>query len=88
MLHFLQDGPLLNATNVTRADGGEYVVVAKNSEGSGTFRININVQCKWIDVLLPDSPTPLLPHPSSTPPLFRPTPLPPHPSSTLPLFLQ
>ena len=47
MLHFLQAGALLNVTNVTRADSGDYVVVANNSEGSGSYTININVQCKY-----------------------------------------
>ena len=44
--HFLQDGPLLNVTNVTRADAGKYIVEAANTEGKTNITITVNVQCK------------------------------------------
>lgn len=49
MPHFLQDGPLLNVTNVTKADAGIYVVQASNSEGDTNFTVTVNVLCEsWI----------------------------------------
>ncbi|ELU18150.1 hypothetical protein CAPTEDRAFT_184830 [Capitella teleta] len=44
MTHFLQDGAILNATNVTRADAGHYIVQASNSEGETNLTVLVNVQ--------------------------------------------
>lgn len=47
MPHFLQDGPLLNVTNTTRADAGKYIVEAGNNQGKTNYTVTINVQCEY-----------------------------------------
>ena len=48
MPHFIQEGALLNITNVTRRDAGEYVCTATNGEGSTEFVVSLDVQCECI----------------------------------------
>ncbi|XP_013380213.1 nephrin isoform X1 [Lingula anatina] len=42
--HFIVDGGVLNITNVTRADMGNYSCQAQNSEGVGTINFTLDVQ--------------------------------------------
>ena len=42
------EGKLLNITNVTRAQSGEYICAANNTCGEESATANINVKCKNI----------------------------------------
>ena len=45
--YFLAMNGVMNLTNVTRGDAGNYTVEARNSEGSTNFTFVLNVQCKF-----------------------------------------
>ena len=45
------EGNLLNITNISRAQTGEYRCAANNTCGEDTTMVNIDVQCKKITVM-------------------------------------
>lgn len=47
ILKFLQNGALLNLTDVKRTDAGTYLCEAKNAEGNVTHNVTFNVLCKF-----------------------------------------
>ena len=46
------EGNLLNITNITRAQAGVYKCTANNTCGEDSKMVNIDVQCKKIDIRL------------------------------------